>query len=214
MAYSGTLNGTGANNRVSLTFTPTAGNLTLTVSGSVTNWQLEAGSNATSLIKTVSGSVTRNADVISKSGVSSLIGQTEGSILIKGYQLNRGVIFRLRNNASTSLNIILVFCVDTNGRVEIGVTKNNVNISNNSPISPNNIKNKNIVIIYSDNIFKFFINGVLFYSYTYPSPTNFSSILDTLEFGSLTENGTATFNSIAIWKTQLTDAQAIKLTTL
>ena len=48
-AFSGSLVGTGANNRVSLTFTPTAGNLTLTVSGTVTDWQLEAGSNATSL---------------------------------------------------------------------------------------------------------------------------------------------------------------------
>jgi len=37
----GPLVGTGANDRVSLTFTPTAGNLTLTVSGTVTNAQLE-----------------------------------------------------------------------------------------------------------------------------------------------------------------------------
>ena len=37
----GPLVGTGAGNRVSLTFTPTAGTLTLTVSGSVTNAQLE-----------------------------------------------------------------------------------------------------------------------------------------------------------------------------
>lgn len=37
----GPLIGTGANDRVSLTFTPTAGSLTLTVSGSVTKAQLE-----------------------------------------------------------------------------------------------------------------------------------------------------------------------------
>lgn len=43
----GPLVGTGANNRVSLTFTPTAGSLTLTVSGSVTLAQLERGSTAT-----------------------------------------------------------------------------------------------------------------------------------------------------------------------
>jgi hypothetical protein len=39
----GPLVGTGANDRVSLTFTPTAGNVTFTVSGSVTNAQLEYG---------------------------------------------------------------------------------------------------------------------------------------------------------------------------
>ena len=43
----GPLVGTGASNRVSLTFTPTAGTLTLTVSGSVTEAQLEVGSTAT-----------------------------------------------------------------------------------------------------------------------------------------------------------------------
>ena len=42
--------------------------------------QLEAGSYATSYIPTTSASVTRNADVISKTGISSLIGQTEGTI--------------------------------------------------------------------------------------------------------------------------------------
>ena len=75
-----TLTGTGANNRVTLTFTPTAGSLILTVAGTVTNAQLEAGSNATSYIPTVAGTVTRVADVISKTGVSSLIGQTEGTL--------------------------------------------------------------------------------------------------------------------------------------
>lgn len=43
----GPLVGTGAGNRVSLTFTPIAGSLTLTVSGSVTLAQLELGSTAT-----------------------------------------------------------------------------------------------------------------------------------------------------------------------
>jgi hypothetical protein len=43
----GPLVGTGAGNRVSLTFTPTAASLTMTVSGSVTFAQLELGSTAT-----------------------------------------------------------------------------------------------------------------------------------------------------------------------
>jgi hypothetical protein len=42
--------------------------------------QFELGSYATSYIPTTSASVTRNADVISKTGISSLIGQTEGTI--------------------------------------------------------------------------------------------------------------------------------------
>jgi hypothetical protein len=42
--------------------------------------QLEQGSYPTSYIPTVASSVTRNADVISKTGISSSIGQTEGTL--------------------------------------------------------------------------------------------------------------------------------------
>jgi hypothetical protein len=64
-----TLNGTGANNRVTLTFTPTAGSLTLTVSGSVTNWQLEAGSYATTLIDTTNAAATRLVDTFTRNNI-------------------------------------------------------------------------------------------------------------------------------------------------
>lgn len=47
VSTAGPLVGTGASDRVTLTFTPTAGSLTLTVSGSVTIAQLEEGSAAT-----------------------------------------------------------------------------------------------------------------------------------------------------------------------
>lgn len=210
-AYGGTLNGTGTNNRVSLTFTPTAGNLTLTVNGSVTNWQLEAGSNATSYIPTTTSSVTRNADVISNTNASTLIGQTEGTILIKGAQFNRGVVFRVRNNTNISVNRMIIFGIDTGGNVEVGVMKNNVNVST---VYYLNVKKKNIIMVYSQNIFKVFINGQLIYQYNYPISTDFTAVLNTVDFGSISENGTANFDFISLWKTQLTDAQAIQLTTL
>ena len=97
-----TLTGTGANNRVTLTFTPTAGSLILTVAGTVTNAQLEAGSNATSYIPTVASTVTRNADVISKTGISSLIGQTEGTLFVEINitTFNNGVFFSINDGTS------------------------------------------------------------------------------------------------------------------
>jgi hypothetical protein len=48
------LSGTGASDRVSATFTPTAGTLTLTVTGSVTSAQLELGSTASTYAPTTS----------------------------------------------------------------------------------------------------------------------------------------------------------------
>lgn len=49
--------------------------------GFIWGCQLEAGAYATSYIPTFNASVTRNADIAIKNSISSLIGQTEGSVL-------------------------------------------------------------------------------------------------------------------------------------
>lgn len=64
-AFSSTVNGAGAYpTRTTFTFTPTAGTLTITVSGTVQYAQLEAGSFATSFIPTDAtvGGIARNVD--------------------------------------------------------------------------------------------------------------------------------------------------------
>ena len=81
VSTAGPLVGTGANNRVSLTFTPTVGVLILTVSGSVTNAQLEAGAFPTSYIPTTTATVTRAADVASITGAN--FGTTRTNLLVR-----------------------------------------------------------------------------------------------------------------------------------
>ena len=81
---SATVVGTGAYpSRKTLTFTPTAGVLTLTVTGTVEYAQLEVGAFATSFIPTDATSKTRNADVAVMTGTnfSSWFNASEGSFL-------------------------------------------------------------------------------------------------------------------------------------
>lgn len=78
----GPLVGTGAYpNRVTLTFTPSAGTLTCTVSGTVQYAQIEAGSFATSFIPTAGSTVTRTGDAITLA-VSAFKFSTTASTLL------------------------------------------------------------------------------------------------------------------------------------
>ncbi len=84
-AHSATVTGTGAYPaRTTLTFTPSAGVLTLTVTGTVQFAQLELGSFATSYIPTTASQVTRSADVATMTGTnfSNWYNATEGTMSV------------------------------------------------------------------------------------------------------------------------------------
>jgi hypothetical protein len=72
------------------TFTPTAGSLILTVTGTVQYAQLEIGSSATSFIPTAGSQVVRGADLaaITGSNFTSWYNATEGTLLVTSIHAN------------------------------------------------------------------------------------------------------------------------------
>ena len=208
----GNLVGTGVNNRVSLTFTPTAGNLTLTVSGTVTNWQLEAGSNATSLIKTISGPVTRNAENIYKRGIIDLIGQTEGSIFCEFERTTEtaGIKHLLTIYGDNWLTNSLWLNTPNNiTSLALVIRINSVAYS--KYIGNGNSGKNKVAIIYDTTGYDIFLNGTKLTRLSLPS---FPSLYNLQLMNYLGDRQYGSGYLFSIWKTKLTDQQAIQLTTL
>lgn len=109
VSSAGPLVGTGANNRVSLTFTPTSGSLTLTVSGSVTLAQLEVGSFRTSYIPTTGAQVTRAADNISLLTSSFPYDATKGTLIAEFSNLSANTTMGIAELADASTNYIALY---------------------------------------------------------------------------------------------------------
>jgi hypothetical protein len=94
--------GTGAfPTRTTLTFTPTSGSLTVTVSGTVQYGQLELGAFATSWISTAGATATRNADVA----------QITGTNFSRWYSQVAGTVFvNAREKIDTTTRLVANFC--------------------------------------------------------------------------------------------------------
>lgn len=93
--HSATVVGTGAYpSRKTYTFTPTAGSLILTVTGTVQFAQLEVGSFATSFIPTAASQVTRTVENATMTGTnfSSWFNASEGSFTFTGDTLATGTV--------------------------------------------------------------------------------------------------------------------------
>jgi hypothetical protein len=118
-AHIATVTGTGAYpTRTTLTFTPSAGSLILTVTGTVTEAQLEAGAFPTSYIPTVASSVVRSADVCSITGsaFSGFYNQSQGTLFAECQALSANQYAGIAVIGTTSFNHnIALFKSDTTG---------------------------------------------------------------------------------------------------
>jgi hypothetical protein len=178
--------------------------------------QLEAGAYPTSYIPTTTATVTRNADVISKTGISDLIGSTEGTIFCQLQALaNYSDFSRISisgANANDKISIGYNFGNGIQAVVSVaGSLIVNFNVGGN-PITNNN----KIAFKYKLNSFTLFVNGVSLA--TLSSGAIFSA--STLKNIYFTDGDGSSFpiygklSSLALWKTALTDQECINLTTL
>jgi hypothetical protein len=192
-----------------------------TTNGSIYIWgaQLEAGSYATSYIPTTSASVTRNADVISKTGISSLIGQTEGTLFID-FIYNQpsgdsnGRLLQVQSASGETANSIIPL-IESNNQFQITLFRNNVlnipvfaGVSTVIPFGRNKI-----AIKYNSGSYTVYRNGNLFASGTGLSPLSLSVV--TLGNSILVPRSLSNpINLSAVWTTALTNTQLAQLTTI
>lgn len=176
-------------------------------------FQVEQGSYATSYIPTVASSVTRNADVISKTGISSLIGQTEGTFFVdfyapSGYDSDN-LLFILSDNTEFNLMFInrnngrATFAIVTGGVVQLSYMQSSV-------LSTGRHK---VAFAYKQNDFAIYLDGALIHTDTNGNVP----ICNKLNLGSYVNNAlpyNAGINVNALWKTRLTNAELAEITTL
>jgi len=176
--------------------------------------QVEQGSYATSYVPTVASSVTRNADVISKTGISSLIGQTEGTMFLDiKAQLNTADEQDFSISDGTTNNRVIIRITSTGVIRGIGVFAGNVefNIGGTSYTSGNRYK---IALAYKNNDVVLYINGT---SAASTSTTTISGTLSRLGFDVFTNGAqiiVSPVNSAQLYKTKLSNTELAQLTTL
>lgn len=179
--------------------------------------QIEAGAYATSYIPTLAASVTRVADSgCGKTGISSLIGQTEGTLFAE-VDLTLG-----RNNTgagngmlevldSGRANAVTILKSATANQILIALRVNSVNtfISAGAYINGTN----KIAVAYKSGQNVCYVNGVL--AATSSLSFTFSASVDAVNVGAYTTNVIDDRISQALlFKTRLTNAQLAELTAL
>jgi len=175
--------------------------------------QAEAGTSPTSYIPTTTGIVTRNADVINKTGVSSLIGQTQGTLYaeINISTFNSGVFFSI--NDGTSANRIQMYKFTDNKIYcdRIAATQSAATSIGSSALSVGTYK---VAFAYESGTSYLYINGAQVGA-TSAATFTFGS-MGKVNIGSRYDD-TSTYNDrvqlATLFPTRLTTQQCIDLTT-
>ena len=185
-----------------------------TLDCSIWGAQAESGSYPTSYIPTTSSSATRVADACSKTGISSLIGQSEGVLFLdfkalaqdsesKRLTLSDGTLAN-RITLATNDNVISGF-INVGNVNEYSFYESGINVTNNTKVA----------VKYAQNNFAIFINGVK-YDQSTSGNTFASGTLTKFSFDNAlaSNNMVGNINQLILFPTALTDAECQALTTL
>lgn len=200
---------------------------TMTEGGSFYIWGLQGENDvtyATSYIPTLATSVTRVADACSKTGISSLIGQTEGTLYwegkydyrnISGYRLLIGVSDGTWNNSgglfidNAAAQNQFAFYVRSGGITTVSILASNLT---NSDVG----KTYKVAAAYKQNDFVLYINGVQMGTDTSGAVFASASRIDlgSIGFTGLSTSDLSSASQALLFKTRLTNAQLSELTSL
>jgi hypothetical protein len=190
-----------------------------TLSTSVFLWgaQLEAGAYPTTYIPTTTAAVTRLADDAIKTGVSSLIGQTEGTIFADiRYEVAQQA--RMAITDGTTNNWIFFAFPETGTTSRIYIRSSNVvNVDQSFSSLFTANQTYKIALAYKTGNWAFYVNGTQVASGT--NSISFNGTFDRifLNGGSSTIGGVAVYakyNQAALFPTRLDNATLAQLTTL
>ena len=173
--------------------------------------QLELGAYSTSLIPTLAASATRGADACSKTGISSLIGQTEGVLFVDWNYENK-------TDANGSIPIILT---GSGGEAYIYVSGAGTLLGDlyNSGLQASiagaigSVGRKKIAFAYKQNDFVLYLNGVQIGTDTSGTVGSLTGLFVGSYYTSGYSSNTG-INQALLFKTRLTNAELAELTTL
>jgi hypothetical protein len=200
--------------RVFATWNYSAVNLTLLVASSVSGdsfyifgAQLEAGSVPTSYIPTTTQAITRGADLINKTSIASLIGQSEGTIYMEvDYTQISSQAFRINSGVTNAIHIY-----KTNlGRYTINIYPSSGTITLGESISRTGFVK--LAIAYKSGDSALVVNGAT--PITNAASFTFSTALSSVNFQGGVENVLPTYiRSLAVYPNRLSNTQLQALTT-
>jgi hypothetical protein len=178
---------------------------------SIAMWgaQLELGAYATSYIPTLSTSVTRVADAASKTGISSLIGQTEGTLFVEAKVTLNGRLL-LIGAAGNFIEILANSAGKVNGFVRTSVTEADI-LSTSTYATGDTLK---VAFAYKQNDFALYVNGTAQGTDTSGNvPTGMAQLIvnDYLSAGF---NSANVYSQALLFKTRLTNESLASLTSL